>query len=67
MIAGWIRVVGQVTAVVTGRLVTWEIAPITDQTKLDCPCSRRRAFRGLRQVIVPTAVVTLLDMRQRGA
>jgi hypothetical protein len=34
MIAGWIRVVGM-----TGRLVTWEIAPITDQTKLDCPCS----------------------------
>jgi hypothetical protein len=26
MIAGWIRVVGQVTAVVTGRPVTWEIA-----------------------------------------
>src|ERR1700761_7653185 len=44
MTAGWIRVVGQVTAVVTWRLVTWEIAPITDQTKLDCPCSRRRAF-----------------------
>ena len=38
MIAGWIRVVGQVTAVVIGRLVTWEIAPMTDQTKLDCPC-----------------------------
>jgi hypothetical protein len=27
MIAGWIRVVGQVTDVVIGRLVTWEIAP----------------------------------------
>jgi hypothetical protein len=29
--------------------------------------ARRRAFRGLRQVIVPIAVVTLLDMRRRGA
>jgi hypothetical protein len=35
MIAGWIRVVGQVTAVVIGRLVTWEIVPMTAQTKLD--------------------------------
>jgi hypothetical protein len=26
-------------AVVMGRLVTWEMAPMTDQTKLDCPCS----------------------------
>jgi hypothetical protein len=39
MIAGWILVVGQVTAVPIGRLVTWESAPIMPQTKLDCPCS----------------------------
>ena len=32
--AGWILVVGQVTAVVTGRSVTCEIAPMTGQTKL---------------------------------
>jgi hypothetical protein len=38
--AGWIRIVGQVTEVVTGRLVTWEIAPMTAQTKLDCPTGR---------------------------
>jgi hypothetical protein len=45
MIAGWIRVVGQVTAMVTGRLVTWEMAPITDQTKLDCPCSSSHGWK----------------------
>jgi hypothetical protein len=32
MIAGWIRTVGQVTAVVTGSSQTWEIAPMTDHT-----------------------------------
>src|SRR5947209_272977 len=31
-IAGWIRVVGQVTAVVTGSRQTWLSAPIVDQT-----------------------------------
>ncbi len=30
--AGWIRTVGQVTAVVTGTSHAWEIAPIIDQT-----------------------------------
>jgi hypothetical protein len=45
MIAGRIRVVGQVTAVVMGRLVTWEMAPITDQTKLDCPCSSSHGWK----------------------
>ena len=37
--AGCVRTVGQVTAVVTGRSQTWEIAPIIDQTKGDCPCA----------------------------
>lgn len=32
MIIGWIRIVGQVTAVVTGRSHTCEIAPIIDHT-----------------------------------
>ena len=32
MIAGWIRTVGQVTAVLIGSEVTCESAPITDQT-----------------------------------
>ena len=42
--AGWMRTVGQVTAVVTGiREVTWESAPITDQTNGDSPCS---SFQG---------------------
>ena len=45
MTAGWIRVVGQVTAVVIGRLVTWEIAPMTVQTKLDCPCSSSHGWK----------------------
>lgn len=38
-IAGWVRTVGQVTAVVTGRSHTWATAPIIDQTKGDCPCA----------------------------
>ena len=33
MIAGWMRTVGQVTAVVIGSEHTCETAPITDQTK----------------------------------
>ena len=45
MTAGWTRVVGQVTAVVTGRLVTCDIAPMTDQTKLDCPCSSSHGWK----------------------
>jgi len=45
MIAGWIRVVGQVTAVVTGSPVTCEIAPMTAQTKLDWPCSSSQGWK----------------------
>src|SRR5579859_5364048 len=37
MIAGWIRVVGQVTAVVTGSWQAWLSAPIVDHTKGLCP------------------------------
>jgi hypothetical protein len=37
--AGCMRTVGQVTAVVTGRSQTCEIAPITDHTNGLCPCS----------------------------
>lgn len=43
MIAGCIRMVGQVTAVDTGSEVTWESAPITPQTKGLWPCS---SFQG---------------------
>ena len=39
MIAGWMRTVGQVTPVVTGRSVACESAPITDHTKALWPCS----------------------------
>ena len=39
MIAGWIRTVGQVTAVVTGSDVASASAPITDQTNGLWPCS----------------------------
>jgi hypothetical protein len=45
MIAGWILVVGQVTAVVIGRSVTCEIAPITDQTKLEFLCSSSQGWK----------------------
>jgi len=43
MIAGWMRTVGQVTAVVTGSEVAWAMAPMTAQTKGDSPCS---SFQG---------------------
>jgi hypothetical protein len=40
MTAGWMRTVGQVTAVVTcSRSVAAAIAPITAHTKVDSPCS----------------------------
>ena len=39
MTAGWMRVVGQVTAVVTGRSHTCEMAPIIDHTSGLWPCS----------------------------
>jgi hypothetical protein len=39
MTAGWMRTVGHVTPVVTGRLVASAIAPITDQTNGLWPCS----------------------------
>jgi hypothetical protein len=45
MIAGWILMVGQVTAVSIGRLVTCESAPITDQTKLELPCSSSQGWK----------------------
>ena len=40
MIAGWMRIVGHVTAVVTFiRVVACAIAPIVDQTNALWPCS----------------------------
>ena len=39
MTAGWMRTVGQVTPVVTGRLVASASAPITDHTNGLWPCS----------------------------
>ena len=43
MIAGWIRIVGHVTPVVTGSEVAPARPPITDQTKGLLPCS---SFQG---------------------
>ncbi|MHA6803609.1 hypothetical protein [Salinifilum ghardaiensis] len=42
MIAGWMRMAGQVTAVVSGSDVAWESVSITDQTKglLPWACSQ---------------------------
>lgn len=37
--AGWMRTVGQVTAVSTGRDTASDSAPITDHTNGLCPCS----------------------------
>ena len=37
--AGWIRTIGQVTAVVMGRSQARDTAPITDQTNGLLPCS----------------------------
>ena len=39
MTAGWMRTIGQVTAVVTGSEQAWESAPMTPQTKALSPCS----------------------------
>ena len=39
MIAGWIRTVGQVTAVVIGRVTASDSAPITDHTNGLWPCA----------------------------
>ena len=39
MIAGWMRIVGQVTAVVTGSDVVCESAPRTPQTNGLLPCA----------------------------
>ena len=39
MIAGCVLIIGQVTAVVTGRSVTWLIAPMTLHTNGLLPCS----------------------------
>ena len=49
MIAGWIRIVGQVTAVVTGRSHTCEIAPIIDHTNGLWPCS---SFHGWKWSLI---------------
>ena len=37
--AGWMRVVGQVTAVVTGSEQAWDRAPMMPQTNGLWPCS----------------------------
>jgi hypothetical protein len=39
MIAGWMRIIGQVTPVPSRRVsVASAMPPITDQTNGDCPC-----------------------------
>ena len=43
MIAGWMRTVGQVTPVVTGRSTASASAPMTDHTNALWPCS---SFQG---------------------
>ena len=52
MIAGWIRMVGHVTAVVIGSRVTCERAPITDQTNGLWPCS---SFHGWKWSLIQRA------------
>ena len=59
IMAGWIRVVGQVTAVATGRLVTWETAPMTAQTKLDCPAHPATGGNGRRSTAPRTLPASL--------
>ena len=43
--AGWMRMIGQVTAVVMGSEEAWEIATMTDHTKLDWPCSSSQGWK----------------------
>ena len=52
MIAGWVRTVGQVTAVVTGSEQACEMAPITDQTNGLWPCS---SFHGWKWSLIHSA------------
>ena len=42
--AGWMRTVGQVTAVVTGSVQTWLSAPIMDQTNGLWPCASTQGW-----------------------
>jgi hypothetical protein len=44
--------IGQVTAVVTGRLHTCEIAPISPHTNGACPCS---SFHGWKWSLIQSA------------
>ena len=43
--AGWVRTVGQVTAVVMGRVVTRLSAPIMDHTNGLCPCASTHGWK----------------------
>jgi len=43
--AGCVRIVGQVTPVVTGSEVAWERPPITDHTKGELPCSEVHGWK----------------------
>ena len=52
MIAGCVRTIGQVTAVVTGRSQTWLIAPITLHTNGLLPCS---LFHGWKWSLIQSA------------
>ena len=51
-IAGCVRIVGQVTAVVTGKRQTCDSAPITDQTNGLSPCS---SFQGWKWSLIHSA------------
>jgi hypothetical protein len=52
MMAGCIRIVGQVTPVVTGREVARDRPPITDHTKGELPCSE---FHGWKWSLIQSA------------
>ena len=43
--AGWMRVVGHVTAVVTVRFVVAAMPPMTDHTKGDSPCRSSQGWK----------------------
>ena len=45
MMAGCSRISGQVTAVVMGSDVTWERAPMSDQTNPASPCSSSHGWK----------------------
>ena len=65
-IAGWMRWVGQVTAVVTSRPVVAAMPPITDQTKGDSPWLSIHGWKWSEIVTVSNPACSALRLLDEG-